>query len=292
MSLYKNPEGLIGYNELSPYVQRLLKDKGVEGYYVHVARSYQQITKTVLKVEVNIDSFDKNRDELLVFKNGLFMTLDLEYTLNADNTITPIDEVWNGTSAKPIIFDFVALCNAKKQESGGGGSNIEFVKTIISTSDWIQEGDMYYKLITHNLNSESLILSAIDNDTKKSLQEIYTIIDSNNLKLYNDSKINLALMIVDVTSATGGSTSGGSSSGGGNSKGATITVSSSEFVYDSSNDMYKATVSHGVGSEDILIGAVGSDKKSVHTVYDVVDENTITLYNTIQDTLKLSILSL
>lgn len=290
MSLYKNPEGLIGYNELSPYVQRLLKDKGVEGYYVHVARSYQQIEKTVLKVEVNISSFDKNRDELLVFKNGLFMTLDLEYTLNSDNTISPINEVWNGTSAKPIIFDFVALCNTKKQEDGG--STIEFVKTIISSSDWIEENDMYYKLITHNLNSESLILSAIDNDTKKSLQEIYTIIDSNNLKLYNDSKINLALMIVDVTSATGGSTSGGSSSSGGNTKGATITVSSSEFTYDISNDMYKATVSHGVGSEDILIGAVGSDNKSVHTVYDVIDENTITLYNTIQDTLKLSILSL
>lgn len=280
LSLYKNPEGLIGYNELSPYVQRLLKEKGVgEGNYVYVERAYQKITKTSLKVEVNIPTFDKNRDALLVFKNGLFMTLDLEYTLNSDNTISPIDSIWRGTQDEPVLFDFVALCNAN-----GNSTSIEFVKTIISIGDWIQENDMYYKLVTHNLNSESLILAGINNDTKNSIQEIYTIIDSNNLKLYNDKKINLALTIVDVNSV--------SSHGGGSTKGATITVSNSDFTYDNNLGMYKATVVHGIGSTDFIMSIIGSDNKSVHTVYDVIDENSIILYNTIQDTLKLSILSL
>ena len=57
--------------------------------------------------------------------------------------------------------------------------------------------------------------------------------------------------------------------------------------------MYKATVNHNLDGEDLLIGAIDSStKNSVHIAYDVVDSNSIILYNTDSITLKLSILSI
>lgn len=281
MSLYGNPEGMVGYNELSPYVQSLLSGAGIDAG-IYIDRSYFILTQYNDRVTVNLNTFNPATDELLVFKNGLFMTLGYEYQFNnTDKTISPLNgETWDGSETKPIIFDFIGL----EKTTGGGGSGgggFDFVKLNIKESEWIQENDMYYKIVTHNLDSTSLILSAVNSDTKRSLQEIYTIIDENTLKLYNDSKINLSLTIIDVDSVkTGGSSS-------------SKTLNVSNFTFDSELNMYKATVNHNLDGEDLLIGAIDSStKNSVHIAYDAVDSNSIILYNTDSITLKLSILSI
>lgn len=276
MSVYSNSEGRIGYNELSPYVQRLLGNNIGNGS-VYTERSYQKITQTMMNVRVNLNTFNKNTDSLLVFKNGLFMTLGLEYSLNSDNTISPIDDIWNGTEEKPIIFDFFSIGNST---IGSGNNAIEFVKLNISSEDWIEEDNIYSINVSHNLNSQSIILSAINLDDKQSLQEIYLIVDENNIKLYNDAKINASLTIIDVTSSASGS------------KGKSITVSISNLEYDSSLNMYKTTITHNLNSQNLFIGVIGSDNKSVYSAYKTIDENSIVLYNTNLDTLNVSILSL
>ena len=281
MSLYGNPEGMVGYNELSPYVQSLLSGASIDAG-IYIDRSYFILTQYNDRVTVNLNTFNPATDELLVFKNGLFMTLGYEYQFNnTDKTISPLNgETWDGSETKPIIFDFIGL---EKTTGGGGdsGGGFDFVKIKIKESEWIQENDMYYKIVTHNLDSTSLILSAVNSDTKKSLQEIYTIIDENTLKLYNDSKINLSLTIIDVDSVK----PGGSSS--------SKTLNVSNFTFDNELNMYKATVNHNLDGEDLLIGAIDSStKNSVHIAYDVVDSNSIILYNTDSITLKLSILSI
>lgn len=282
MSTYSNPEGRIGYNELSPYVQRLLGN-GIGNGNIYTERSYQKITQTMMNVKVNLNTFNKDTDSLLVFKNGLFMTLDLEYTLNSDNTISPINDVWNGTESKPIIFDFFSIGNTTG--NGGSSPSIKFVQVNMPLSSWIKEDDMYYININHNLNSEYILVSAINLSTKQSLHETYIVTDENNIKLYNDEKINIYLTIIDVTSAS-------SSGNNGNDSGKTMTVSASEFEYDSSLDMYKTTITHNLNSENLFIGVIGSDNKSVYPAYKAIDRNSIVLYNTNQDSLRVSILSL
>lgn len=284
MSTYSNPEGRIGYNELSPYVQRLLKSgigSGSSGN-ISIERSYQKINETMSNVKVNLNTFNKDTDALLVFKNGLFMTLDLEYTLNSDKTISPINEIWNGSEEKPILFDFISLGNALNNSI----TDINYIKINITMSEWVQEDDVYYKIVTHNLNSESLIFAAINSDTKRSLQEAYTLIDKNNIKLYSDNKINLSLTIIDVISS-------GSSSDNDNKNNKYISnISASNFEYDSNLDMYKTTITHNLGGDDLLIGIIDNNKKSVYAAYDIIDLNTIILYNTDQIDLNISILSI
>lgn len=282
MSLYSNPEGLVGYNELSPYLQMLLKKGSGTGGGVYIERSYLILTETEESVSVNLNTFNPSSDELLVFKNGLFMTLGLEYKFNiSTKSISPINgEIWDGTESKPIIFDFISI-----EKRSNGNSSIDFIKINILSSEWIEEDGMYYKEVLHNLNSDSLILTAYDSDSKKSLQEIYTIIDENTLKLYNDSKINLSLTVINVSSS-------GNSSGTQSSSNST-TMEIEYFDYVSDLNMYKVNVVHNLDGEDLLIGAIDiSTKKSVHIAYDIIDSNNIIVYNTNDSPLKLSILSI
>lgn len=282
MSLYSNPDGLIGYNELSPYLQMLLKKGSGSGGGVYIERSYLILTETKENVLVNLNTFNPSSDELLVFKNGLFMTLGLEYKFNiTSKSISPINgEIWDATESKPIIFDFISI--EKTSGKTNNTSSIDFIKINILKDEWIEEDGMYYKNINHNLSSDSLILSASDSDTKKSLQEIYTIIDENTLKLYNDSKINLSLTVINVNSS-------GSS---GTESNSTI-MEISHFDYMNDLQMYKVNVIHNLNSEDLLIGAIDiSTKKSVHIAYDIIDNNNIIIYNTNDSPLKLSILSI
>lgn len=290
---YSNPYGLVGYNELSPYVQRLL-DKAASGggssggggsttvvnTVVYTERSYQIIKNNTNKVKINLNTYNPKTDDVLIFQNGAFMTLGLEYTLNNDKSISPTKDIWRASEAQPMIFDFYCIGNVSQKDS-----TLKYVTIHILASDsgWVQEGDLWTKLVAHNLGSQNLIVTGIYNDNRRSMQEVYDIIDDNTIKIYNEEPITVDLSIVDVI---------GSKSGPNATKGISMTLSASDFTLDESVNMYKAELNHALNTENILISIKDANNRSVYLSFYTIDKDNIYLYNTKAENLTLSILPL
>lgn len=286
---YSNPYGMVGYNELSPYVKRLLDKVAAGGTggggtgggtVVYTERSYQIIKNNTNKVKINLNSYNPQTDDVLIFKNGAFMTLGLEYTLNNDKSISPVSDIWRASEAQPMIFDFYCIGNVTQKES-----TLKYVLIHVLSSDsgWIQEGDLWTKLVAHNLNSENIIVTGVYNDNRRSMQEVYDVVDGNTIKIYNEEPITVDLSIVDVV---------GSKSGPNATSGIQMAVSTSDFTLDESVNMYRAELNHALNTENILVSIKDANNRSVYLSFYTIDKDNIYIYNTKAENLTLSILPL
>lgn len=284
---YSNPYGMVGYNELSPYVRRLLDlvasggSGGVSGgTVVYTERSYQIIKNNTNKVKINLNSYNPQTDDVLIFQNGAFMTLGLEYTLNSDKSISPVSDIWRASEAQPMIFDFYCIGNVTQKESTLKYTTIH---VLASDSGWVQEGDLWTKLVAHNLGSENIIVTGIYNDNRRSMQEVYDIIDSNTIKIYNEEPITLDLSIVDVI---------GSKAGPNATSGIEMSLRANDFILDESVNMYRAELNHALNTENILVSIKDTNNRSVYLSFYTIDKDNIYIYNTKAENLTLSILPL
>lgn len=311
---YSNPYGMVGYNELSPYVKRLLDrvaagdtggggsgggttpdpgggtDPGGSGgggtttiiskTVVYTERSYQIIKNNTNKVKINLNTYNPQTDDVLIFQNGAFMTLGLEYVLNSDKSISPVSDIWRASEAQPMIFDFYCIGNVTQKDS-----TLKYVTIHILASDsgWVQEGDLWTKLVAHNLGSENIIVTGVYNDNRRSMQEVYDIVDENTIKIYNEEPITVDLSIVDVI---------GSKSGPNATSGIQMTLSASDFTLDESVNMYRAELNHALNTENILVSIKDANNRSVYLSFYTIDKDNIYIYNTKAENLTLSILPL
>lgn len=279
---WENPYGKIGYNELSPYVQKLLRTAGTGEGNIFTDRSYQIIRKNTDNISINMVTYSPESDDVLVFLNGSFLTLGIDYQMGSGKNIVKVGGEWEATQETPIVFDFYCIGNAKKKDQV-----INFVKINILDTDtgWVEEDGVYYKIVPHNLNSDNVIVTAIDSISKKSLQEVYTIVDNNNIKIYNEKPLNISLTIIDVTGSHSGN-------GSNNGQGISLIVNADAFSMDDTEGMYKTIINHGLSSDNLVIGIMDTNNRSVYLAYDRIDNNSIVLYNTVAESLTLSILPL
>ncbi|NJJ36686.1 hypothetical protein GSQ51_17790 [Clostridioides difficile] len=68
----------------------------------------------------------------------------------------------------------------------------------INLNDWILKDGFYHKSIKHNLDSNCLLVSIVEKDTKSSLLCSYKIIDNNTIELFNEIAINATVNIVGI----------------------------------------------------------------------------------------------
>ena len=76
-------------------------------------------------------------------------------------------------------------------------SSLSFNKTV-QTTEWEDEGGTKFKVTTinHNLDSEELIVTAIKTGSKESIFIPYRIIDSNNIKIFNETNDEIFINII------------------------------------------------------------------------------------------------
>ena len=80
------------------------------------------ITAPTTEVEIGVEGFDKNRDTLLVFKNGVIMVEGVDYNVSEDNAkIISINEAWNESNVEEYGITFVVFKEVVVYDESTGG---------------------------------------------------------------------------------------------------------------------------------------------------------------------------
>ncbi|MDV9712397.1 phage tail protein [Clostridioides difficile] len=94
-----------------------------------------------------------------------------------------------------LTYDFEKL-NEKIGEMTSAATNVAFSKSY-SESDWVTDGEYFKLIVNHNLVTENIYVAILDESTKKSMANSYTIIDNNTIEIFNELAINVRVTVVN-----------------------------------------------------------------------------------------------
>ncbi|HBF3532389.1 TPA: phage tail protein [Clostridioides difficile] len=94
-----------------------------------------------------------------------------------------------------LTYDFEKL-DEKIAEMTSAATNVAFSKSYVE-SDWIADGEYFKLIVNHNLVTENIFVAILDEATKKSMTNSYTIVDSNTIEIFNELAINVRVTVVN-----------------------------------------------------------------------------------------------
>ncbi len=94
-----------------------------------------------------------------------------------------------------LTYDFEKV-NEKIAEMTSAATNVAFSKSYVE-SDWVADGEYFKLIVNHNLVTENIFVAILDEATKKSMTNSYTIVDSNTIEIFNESNIDVKVTVVN-----------------------------------------------------------------------------------------------
>ncbi|MDB2797866.1 BppU family phage baseplate upper protein [Clostridioides difficile] len=94
-----------------------------------------------------------------------------------------------------LTYDFEKV-NEKIAEMTSAATNVAFSKSYVE-SDWVADGEYFKLIVNHNLVTENIFVTILDEATKKSMTNSYTIVDSNTIEIFNESNIDVKVTVVN-----------------------------------------------------------------------------------------------
>ncbi|HHN8472408.1 TPA: phage tail protein, partial [Clostridioides difficile] len=105
------------------------------------------------------------------------------------------DGTQKDTLKERLTYDFEKL-NEKIGEMTSAATNVAFSKSYVEF-DWIADGEYFKLIVNHNLVTENIYVAILDESTKKSMTNSYTIIDNNTIEIFNELAINVRVTVVN-----------------------------------------------------------------------------------------------
>ncbi|HBF2881934.1 TPA: BppU family phage baseplate upper protein [Clostridioides difficile] len=106
-----------------------------------------------------------------------------------------IDGTVKDTLKDRLTYDFEKV-NEKIAEMTSAATNVAFSKSYVE-SDWVADGEYFKLIVNHNLVTENIFVAILDEATKKSMTNSYTIVDSNTIEIFNESNIDVKVTVVN-----------------------------------------------------------------------------------------------
>lgn len=106
-----------------------------------------------------------------------------------------IDGTVKDTLKERLTYDFDKV-NEKIAEMTSAATNVAFSKSY-SESNWITDGEYFKLTVNHNLVTENIYVAIVDDSTKKSMTNSYTIIDNNTIEIFNELAIDVRVTVVN-----------------------------------------------------------------------------------------------
>lgn len=168
------------------------------------------IDTSTLKLDTKIKEVDDKIVEVNTAKTDMETTvtdkineLDDKFAglaeLDVRGEVTNAREATDGnikTSLKErLTYDFEKV-NEKIAEMTSAATNVAFSKSYTS-SDWITDGEYFKLTVNHNLVTENIFVAILDEITKKSMTNSYTVVDSNTIEIFTESNIDVRVTVVN-----------------------------------------------------------------------------------------------
>ncbi|HFL2474619.1 TPA: BppU family phage baseplate upper protein [Clostridioides difficile] len=106
-----------------------------------------------------------------------------------------VDGTVKDTLKDRLTYDFEKV-NEKIAEMTSAATNVAFSKSYVE-SDWVADGEYFKLIVNHNLVTENIFVAILDEVTKKSMTNSYTIVDSNTIEIFNELAINVRVTVVN-----------------------------------------------------------------------------------------------
>ncbi|HCQ5967434.1 phage tail protein [Clostridioides difficile] len=106
-----------------------------------------------------------------------------------------IDGNVKNTLKERLTYDFEKV-NEKIAEMTSAATNVAFSKSYVE-SDWISDGEYFKLTVNHNLVTENIFVAILDEATKKSMTNSYTVVDFNTIEIFNESNLDVKITVVN-----------------------------------------------------------------------------------------------
>ncbi|MGS2428364.1 phage tail protein (plasmid) [Clostridioides difficile] len=106
-----------------------------------------------------------------------------------------VDGTVKDTLKDRLTYDFEKV-NEKIAEMTSAATNVAFSKSYVE-SDWVADGEYFKLIVNHNLVTENIFVAILDEATKKSMTNSYTIVDSNTIEIFNELAINVRVTVLN-----------------------------------------------------------------------------------------------
>lgn len=168
------------------------------------------IDESTLKLDTKIKEVDDKIVEVNTAKTDMTTTVSNKITefenrfeelesLDARGELMQARETIDGTVKdtlkERLTYDFEKV-NEKIAEMTSAATNVAFSKSYVE-SDWIADGEYFKLTVNHNLVTENIFVAILDEATKKSMTNSYTVVDSNTIDIFNESAIDVRVTVVN-----------------------------------------------------------------------------------------------
>lgn len=172
--------------------------------------STTELTTVMKEIPIDISTYNKEKDILLVFENSVFINNTTDYIINDNNTISLVNgESFVGTPEQPTIFNFIVLKSITNKEldikpDGSllldnsiqenklskdlinkiNSKNTGIYSVKLESTNWTpnETTGLYETTITHNLNKENIFVNGYTLEGDEIVLS-RKIIDNNTIKL-------------------------------------------------------------------------------------------------------------
>ncbi|VIF92561.1 tail fiber protein [Clostridioides difficile] len=168
------------------------------------------IDESTIKLDTKIKEVDDKIVEVNTAKTDMTTTVSNKITefenrfgelesLDARGELMQARETTDGTVKDTLkdrlTYDFDKV-NEKIAEMTSAATNVAFSKSY-TESDWSTDGEYFKLTVNHNLVTENIFVAILDEVTKKSMTNSYTVVDSNTIEIFNEISIDVKVTVVN-----------------------------------------------------------------------------------------------
>ncbi|HBG1856400.1 TPA: phage tail protein [Clostridioides difficile] len=193
------------FNEVDTTLDNKLKEqqKQIDDKIVETNNKINEVDTKIVEVdnkivEVNTAKTDMTTtvsNKITEFENRFSELESLDARGELMQSREAIDGTVKDTLKDRLTYDFGKV-NEKIAEMTSAATNVAFSKSYVE-SDWVADGEYFKLIVNHNLVTENIFVAILDEATKKSMTNSYTIIDNNTIEIFNESSINVRVTVVN-----------------------------------------------------------------------------------------------